>query len=519
MSLKRSPDHADRSKEWKDVLNKDLPSWPFPLLHQEITIEEAYIMSPRLPSPSLNRSKSFNDSHNIFTPETLLTQFDGKQGISPASSLQDTSLQDKFSSLQSSIRRKVQNRKRRLHATNEMTVNDLSLDIDHQLPSTTDSPMVDASQSVYRKRLSFIMSDSEEFQSTDDLFVESIQSVNIIPDSLSQTQDSDSKNEVAIKDDDTISLDSKDSSILSLSDIDVPFSELELSSPISRKRWIWVKRLIKSIKKIPEIPAFNSSSKKTKNIQSPKVVLGKCNPISSYQSELRKFSDFDLVERHVAGRVGLGFPSIVEKHIYKVSHLKLTQPKQSLVHQVMINNLMLYILSAHYDLQSSIQPMRFMSQPKKVKLPRKGPRPQKTPITVSFKAVSSRRPGRKSMEVSRGHLEENVIEKESHVEIDVKSVQLFPYRTPITPLLKFSAVSIQSSVNDTLQKTKSSESLNESFTKKEKNSRRKSVSEIQNTTHGRTLMTYTPLRNILQDSSINAEEDDEDIPLASLIKK
>ncbi|KAJ3390980.1 hypothetical protein HDU84_006652 [Entophlyctis sp. JEL0112] len=43
------------------------------------------------------------------------------------------------------------------------------------------------------------------------------------------------------------------------------------------------------------------------------------------------------------------FPLHIEKIIYQLSHAKLAQPRRPLLHQVMISNLMLYILSVHAD--------------------------------------------------------------------------------------------------------------------------------------------------------------------------
>ncbi|ORY36301.1 hypothetical protein BCR33DRAFT_722105 [Rhizoclosmatium globosum] len=102
------------------------------------------------------------------------------------------------------------------------------------------------------------------------------------------------------------------------------------------------------------------------------------------------------------------FPLHIEKTIYQLSHAKLAQPRRPLIQQVMVSNLMLYILSVHAD----------------VTLQRQGPRKKKG---------KKKKGGKKKRSKKLSEEEDTLSESD-----DVKLGQT-PYMDGITPLVTLSS--------------------------------------------------------------------------------
>ncbi|KAJ3061660.1 hypothetical protein HDU98_002416 [Podochytrium sp. JEL0797] len=96
------------------------------------------------------------------------------------------------------------------------------------------------------------------------------------------------------------------------------------------------------------------------------------------------------------------FPLNVEKAIYQLSHHKLAQPRRPLIQQVMVSNLMLYILSVHAD----------------VTVQRQGPRKKKGKKKGSGKKKKSRR---SSVGGAGGIANEDLILEELNMAVGVAS--------------------------------------------------------------------------------------------------
>jgi hypothetical protein len=235
--------------------------------------------------------------------------------------------------------------------------------------------------------------------------------------------------------------------------------------------------------------------------------------------EIRQFDPADMKEQRINGR--LGFPSHVEKFIYRLSHVKLTQLKRPLNHQVLISNLMISILGAHADLNLGNQPVKFLNNSITKKSQRKVSRSAASSTMQPPRTSSFRRPGRKSMDTSR---DIDTTHDNTVLFNEMQPEQSRSKGIPIVPLLTFDRLSIPHEDNDiegflkidTLKKNKSFEILPGSR-RTERKSRRKSLSASESLPRspGHSVNRLSISLSNSSENNNNNEEDD-DIPLAVL---
>lgn len=314
-----------------------------------------------------------------------------------------------------------------------------------------------------------------------------------------------------------VSLKLESESMLTLNESIIEMPALGSITPPPLKKWKWIKKIANTIKDIPEISVNILRKESKEQIKHPPA------PFRLGESELiRNFEKSDMTERQINGRQGYGFPDYIEKYIYRLSHLKLNQPKRPLIQQVMLSNLMLSILGAHADLNLGIQPTSFINGSIKKQKPKKLGRIVRSPSIQTPKPSTFRRPGRKSAGVLNYDTEVELTQKDTLV--DDSAVNL-PRIIPESPLLRFDSPTTHNDPDIDLLNTspsfpgpmfknskrnKSMDGLGQ--TRKEKKDRRKSLNlHTGKITPGKKQTASAGMRYTL-----NEEDDEDDIPLANL---